>query len=55
MSIISSIYADYAEEIKKEWVHKLKHVLNDKSKSDGDKLTDIEKIVNTINKHHFSE
>lgn len=49
MSIISSVYADYANEVKNEWVYKLRIALRT-----GD-LDEIDKVIEEIKQFEFSE
>jgi hypothetical protein len=54
MSISSSNYAEYAEEVKVDWVVKLRDVLNSTIK-DAKKLKKIEIITDEIDNYYFSE
>jgi hypothetical protein len=55
MSIISAICAEQAEKVRKEWVRRLKSVLDNKFVSDKNKLASISKITADINSYYFLE
>ena len=54
MSIISSIYAEYAEDIRIGWAKALRNVLESK-KSDKEKLEEVDIITKKIENFYFSE
>ena len=54
MSIISSIYAEYAEDVRIGWVKELRDVLESK-KSDEEKLKEVDIITKKIEDFYFSE
>lgn len=54
MSIISSIYAEYAEDVRIKWAKALRTVLESK-KSDKEKLEEVNIITKKIEDFYFSE
>lgn len=55
MSLESSIYAEYAEGVRKEWTTKLQAALEESGVSDAEKLEAVKKIVRSMNEFDFSE
>jgi len=55
MSIISSIYAEKAERVRKEWVEKLKSATTTSRLNDSQKLILIKEIIDEMDAFYFSE
>ena len=54
MSISSSLYAEYAERVRIEWVKKLKSAIT-LPVDDFSKLQAISEVIAEIDEHYFSE